>query len=123
MGDVSLGILSVGNSLFIGQASYGAVSDARSFSRTEPNQFGVTRLIRRDPKVLTKQRVIADKSLTTFLFELREDLESVVSIWSTVDDPDNELFNAYILNGIADRFVINAENPSNTTLELELREI
>lgn len=121
--DVSLGILAVGNSLYLGQAVYGAVSDVRSFSRTEPNQFGSTYLLRRNPKVLTKQRVFSDKALTTFLFELREDLESVTSVWSTVDEPDSDLFNAYILNGIADRFVINAEHPTKTTLELELREI
>lgn len=121
--DVSLGILAAGNSLYLGQAVYGATSDVRSFSRTEPNQFGNTYLLRRNPKVLTKQRVFADKSLTTFLFELREDLESVTSVWSTVDEPDSDLFNAYILNGIADRFVINADSPIKTTLELELREI
>ncbi|MES2499268.1 MAG: hypothetical protein V4570_01930 [Pseudomonadota bacterium] len=122
-GDVALGILGIGNSLFIGNASYGAVSDIRSFSSSEPNIFGVSRLVRRTPKVLTKQRVTTDKALTTFLFELREELESVPSIWSTVDDVDSDLFNAYIINGIADRFLINAENPSQTTLELELREI
>jgi hypothetical protein len=121
--DVSLGILAIGNSLYIGQAAYGATSDIRSFSRSEPNEFGITRLVRRQSKVLTRQRVIADKALTTFLFELRDDLESVPSVWSTVDEEDNDLFNAYILNGIADRFVLNAENPVWTTLELELREI
>ncbi len=123
VGNVSVGIIAPGNSLYIGQAAYGAVSDIRSFSKSEPNDFGVTRLVKRQPKVLTKQRVVADKSLTTFLFELREELESVVSVWSTVDEPESDLFNAYILNGISDRFVINAENPSKTTLELELREI
>lgn len=122
-GNVTCGIIAAGNSLFIGDASYGATSDIRSFSRSEPNEFGVTRLVRRQPKVLTKQRVVCDKALTTFLYELREEIESVVSIWSTVDDVDSEFFNAYILNGISDRFVINAENPSWTTLELELREI
>jgi hypothetical protein len=122
-GDVAVGILAAGNSLFIGQAVYGAVSDVRSFSRNEPNEFGVARIVRRTPKVLTRQRVIADKALTTFLFELREELESVPSVWSTIDDVDSEFFNAYIINGIADRFVINAEDPVKTTLELELREI
>jgi hypothetical protein len=122
-GDVSVGIIAVGNSLYIGDAVYGATSDIRSFSRSEPNEFGVTRLVRRQPKVLTRQRVIAEQSFTTFLFELRDDLESVVSVWTTVDEPESELFNAYIINGISDRFVINAENPSSTTLELELREI
>lgn len=122
-GDVGVGIFAAGNSLYIGEAVYGAVSDVRSFSRNEPNEFGVSRIVRRNPKVLTKQRVIADKALTTFLFELRESLESVPSIWSTIDDEDSDFFNAYILNGIADRFVINAENPVKTTLELELREI
>lgn len=121
--DVSIGILALGNSLYIGQAIYGAVSDVRSFSKTEPNDFGVTRLVRRTPKVVTRQTVYVDKALTTFLFELREDLESVTSVWSTIDEPDSDLFNAYILNGISDRFVINAENPSKTILELELREI
>lgn len=120
---VSVGILAVGNSLYLGQAVMGAVSDVRSFSRTEPNAFGVTRLVRRIPKVLTKQTVVTDRSLTTFLYELREELESVTSVWSTIDDPDSDLFNAYILNGIADRFVINADNPAKTYLELELREI
>lgn len=122
-GNVALGILAVGNSLYIGDAVYGATSDVRSFSRSEPNQFGVTRLVRRNPKVLTRQRVVSDKALTTFLFELREDLEATPSVWSTIDDSDSEFFNAYIINGIADRFVINAENPVQTTLELELREI
>lgn len=120
---VLLGILAVGNALFIGDAVYGATSDVRSFSRNEPNEFGVSRIVRRLPKVLTKQRVVADKSFTTFLAQLREELESVPSVWSTVDDVDSEFFDAYILNGIYDRFVINAENPSKTTLELELREI
>lgn len=122
-GNVAVGTFAVGNALYIGEAVYGAVSDVRSFSRNEPNEFGVSRIVRRTPKVLTKQRVIADKALTTFLFELRETLESVPSIWSTIDDENSELFNAYIINGIADRFVINAENPVKTTLELELREI
>ena len=121
--DVSLGILTVGNSLFIGNALWGAESDIRSFSRNEPNEFGVTRLVRRQPKVLTRQRVMANPALTTFLHELREELESVVAVWSTIDDEDSNLFNAYILNGIADRFVINASDPAFTNLQLELREI
>jgi hypothetical protein len=123
VGDVSMGVLSVGNSLFIGQAVYGALSDIRSFSRAEPNQFGVTNLVRRTPKVQTRQRVVLDKASTTFVFELREEIESVVCVWSTVDEPASDFYNAYILSGIYERFNINAENPSQTTLELELREI
>lgn len=123
VGDVSLGVLAVGTSTFIGKAVYGALSDIRSFSRTEPNDFGVTSLVRRTPKVQTRQRVVADKSMTTFLFELREELESVPSVWSTVDEQSSDFYNAYILSGIYERFVINAENPAQTTLELELREI
>ncbi len=123
VGDVALGILAPGNSLYIGEAVYGATSDIRSFTRSEPNEFGVTRLVRRQSKTLTRQRVVADKALTTFLYQLRESVEGIPNVWSTVDDPDSELFNAYIINAIFDRFVINAENPANTTLELELREI
>lgn len=123
VGDVSIGILTVGNSLFIGDAAWGADSDIRTFSRNEPNDFGITRLVRRTPKVLTRQRVMTDPALTTFLYELREELESVVSVWSTIDDVDSELFNAYILNGIADRFVINATDSAFTNVQLELREI
>lgn len=122
-GNVSMGILSVGSSLYIGDAVYGALSDIRSFSRAEPNQFGVTNLIRRTPKVQTRQRVVLDKGLTTFVFELREEIESVVCVWSTVDDESSDFYNAYILSGIYERFNINAENPAKTTLELELREI
>jgi glycosyltransferase involved in cell wall biosynthesis len=122
-GNVSLGILAIGNSLFIGDAVWGAESDIRSFSRNEPNDFGVTRLVRRTPKVLTRQRVMTNPALTTFLYELREELESVISVWSTIDDVDSELFNAYILNGIADRFVINATDNAFTNVQLELREI
>jgi hypothetical protein len=123
VGNVSMGVLAVGASVFIGKAVYGALSDIRSFSRTEPNEFGVTSLVRRTPKVQTRQRVVADKGLTTFLFELREELESVPSVWSTVDEQSSDFYNAYILSGIYERFVINAENPAQTTLELELREI
>jgi hypothetical protein len=123
VGDVSLGILAIGSSLFIGNALWGAESDIRSFSRNEPNEFGVTRLVRRQPKVVTRQRVAANPALTTFLHELREELESVVAVWSTIDDENSELFNAYILNGIADRFVINATDPVFTNVQLELREI
>lgn len=122
-GDVKLGILSVGNSLYIGEAVQGATSDIRSFSRSEPNEFGVTRLVRRQSKVLTKQRVVADKALTTFLYELRESVEGIPNVWSTVDESESDYFNAYIINAIFDRFVINAENGIQTTLELELREI
>jgi hypothetical protein len=123
VGEVSLGILAIGSSLFIGNALWGAESDIRSFSRNEPNEFGVTRLVRRQPKVVTRQRVAANPALTTFLHELREELESVVAVWSTIDDENSELFNAYILNGIADRFVINATDPVFTNVQLELREI
>lgn len=123
VGNVSMGVLAVGNSLFIGKAQYGALSDIRSFSKTEPNEFGTTTLIKRTPKVQTRQRLIADKGLTTFLFELREQVESVPCVWSTVDEESDDFYNAYILSGIFERFVINAENPVQTTLELELREI
>lgn len=122
-GDVKLGILAVGNSLFMGDAVYGAVSDVRSFSRTEANQFGVTRLVSRPPKTLTKQRVIANRALTSFLYDLREDLEGVPNVYTTVDDSESDLFDAFILNGFPERFVINAEDTSKTTLDLELREI
>lgn len=123
VGNVSMGVLAVGNSLFIGKAQYGALSDIRSFSRNEANEFGVTTLVKRTPKVQTRQRVLADKALTTFLFELREELESVPCVWATVDEQASDFYNAYVLSGIYERFVINAENPNQTTLELELREI
>ncbi len=122
-GQVKAGIISIGQSIFIGNANYGSQSDIRSFSRTEPNVFGVTKLVKRQPKLITRQRVFASPALTTFLYELREEAESSVSVWTTVDDANNELFNAFIVHGIADRFIINAENPAFTTLELEIREI
>jgi hypothetical protein len=121
-GMAGLGILAIGNSLYLGQALYGAVSDMRSYSRTDTNEFGVTSFVRRPNKLLTKQTVVAEKSLTTFLYELRQSLDGVPSVWSTLDDGDDDYFNAYVLNGVADTFKINASNPEQITLELELRE-
>jgi hypothetical protein len=122
-GDVSVGVISVGSNLFIGKAQFGAESDLRSFSRNEPNEYGTTNIVRRTPKLITRQSVESPNSMSSFLHGLREDLESVVCVWSTLDDVENPLFNTYILNGIADRFVINDNNPRITTLQLELREI
>lgn len=122
-GNVSLGILAIGNSIYIGDAVYGAESDIRSFSKNEPNDFGVTRLVKRTPKVLTRQTVMTVKSYTSMLYSLREEIESVAAVWSTLDDANDDLFNAYVLHGIADRFVINAAYPTYTQLQLELREI
>jgi hypothetical protein len=122
-GSVSVGVIAVGSSLYIGKAVYGATSDIKSYSKSEPNQFGVTRLVRRTPKVQTEQLVEVDKSYTTFLYELREALESVPAVWSTVDEIESDFFNAYIISGIYDRFKINAENPSQTTVNLALREL
>lgn len=123
VGETSVGIIALGQVNFIGHAIYGAQSDSRSFSRTEPNSFGITKLVKRPSKLITRQTVYAPKAMTTYLSELREELDATVSIWSTIDDVNDEFFNAYIVNGIADRFIINADNYSQTVVELELREI
>lgn len=121
--EVAAGIVAIGNSIYLGDAEFGAESDMRSFSKNEPNQFGVSRLVPRTPKLITKQRLQSPKGLTTMLFELREELESVPAIWSTIDDGADGFFPSFILHGIFDRFPINANNPLKTIVELELREI
>ncbi len=106
-----MGILALGISTFIGNAEFGAEVERRSFSKTEPNEFGFTRLVKRPSKKTTRQTVESPKSLTEYLYNLSEEIDGVPSIWATVDDDDDGFFPAFVLHGIADEFVINAANP------------
>lgn len=122
-GSVKCGSLVIGNSQYIGEAQHSAVSDALNFSRVERDDFGNTRLVPRRSIPKTDQTLHFDPAATKRLMSLREELNAVPAVWSGVDDPGHDYFEALFILGIYKQMSLNLANADFGVMTLELEEI
>ncbi len=123
-GSVKTGAIVLGMSQYIGAVQYGAESDVLNFS-TIARDFagGTSELIQRRNVPKTIQNIMASKSLTNNIINLRENLNAIPAVWSGLDDAANPFFNSLLILGVYKRFTINLTYPEDIVLALELEEI
>lgn len=122
-GDVTVGGLIVGTSVYLGNTQYSAESDALNFSTVERDQFGNSRLIPRRTVPKTNQTLFCEKSRVNKVIQTREDLNAVPALWSGLDDLTDGYFEALLILGYYRRFTINLEHPDVAIVSLELEEV
>jgi hypothetical protein len=119
----AVGGIVIGNSVYIGDAQYEATSDHLNFSNVERDKFGNLKLDpeRSVPKVdLT---IWFDKSLTSQILKLREQLNGRPAIWSGLDDFTLDYFEPLFIFGIHKEFSLNLKGFDYGVITLQVEEM
>ena len=122
-GTAKCGALVVGSYQYIGETQHAAESDALNFSTVDRDAFGNVTLVPRRAIPSTNQRIICDKGIVNAVRNLRTALNAVPAVWSGLDDSTDEYFDAFLILGIYRGFRINASEPTEAEISLELEEI
>lgn len=122
-GDVTVGGLILGMSVYVGNTQYSAESDALNFSVVERDDFGNSRLIPRRTVPKTNQSLFCDKTRVNRVIRVREELNAQPALWSGLDDATDGYFEALLILGYYRRFTISLEHPDVAVISLELEEV
>lgn len=122
-GDVTVGGLIFGTSVYLGNTEYSAESDALNFSVVERDAFGNSRLIPRRTVPKTSQQLNCAKPLVNRVIKAREELNAVPALWSALDDATDGYFEALLILGYYRRFTISLDHPDVAHISLELEEV
>lgn len=119
----AVGGIVVGNAVYIGDAQYEATSDHLNFSNVERDKFGnlVLDPERSVPKV--DLQVWFDKSLTSQIMKLREQLNGRPAIWSGLDDFTLDWFEPLFIFGIHKEFSLNLKGFDYGVITLQVEEM
>lgn len=122
-GDVGIGDLVLGNFTYLGKTQYGATAGSRNFTKIERGLDGSISSIQRRANLPTSDQTIwFEKSATTELLRLRDETSALPCVWSGLDDPAHDYFEAVTIKGIATRFDINLEHPDHGVLTTAFEE-
>lgn len=122
-GPAACGALVIGSDQYLGETEHGAESDALNFSVIDRDVFGNATLNPRRSIPKVNQTVIAEKAATREIFNLRASLNAVPAVWTSLDDSDDDYFEPLLILGIYRKFTINAADPTEAVISLELEEI
>lgn len=122
-GDVTVGGLILGTSVYVGDTQYNAESDALNFSVVERDTFGNSRLIPRRTVPKTNQSLFCEKARVNKVIKVREELNAVPALWSGLDDATDGFFEALLILGYYRRFTISLDHPDIAVIALELEEV
>jgi hypothetical protein len=122
-GDVSLGGLLIGRSVYLGTTQHNAENDALNFSTIERDEFGTAILIPRRTKPKSNQQVRCSKAAVNKAIALRTQLNAVPALWSGLDDADSGYFEPLLILGIYKRFTVAMDRPEEALITLELEEV
>ncbi|MYM81078.1 hypothetical protein GTP44_03770 [Duganella sp. FT50W] len=119
----AVGGIIIGNAVYIGDAQYEATSDHLNFSNVERDKFGNLSLDpeRSVPKV--DLQVWFDKSLTSQIMKLREQLNGRPAIWSGLDDFTLDWFEPLFIFGIHKEFSLNLKGFDYGVITLQVEEM
>lgn len=122
-GDVTVGGVLIGTSVFIGVTQHEAESDVENFSRIDRTDFGTAILVPRRSVPRTNQTVWCTKAEVNKVIAVRDALNAVPALWSGIDDAQSGYFEASLILGIYKRFSINMAYPNDALITLELEEV
>lgn len=122
-GDVTVGGLILGTSVYVGDTQFSAESDALNFSTVERDEFGNSLLVPRRTVPKTNQTLFCDKARVNRIIKVREDLNAVPALWSGLDDASDGYFEALLILGYYRRFTVSLDHPDVAVISLELEEV
>lgn len=122
-GNVKCGSIIVGTYTYLGDIQYGAKGDALNFSTIERDIYGNATLVPRRSVPKINATLIAPSKRVNSIRGARTALNATPALWSGLDDGSSEWFDLLLTMGVYKAFEINADNPSHTTITLEIEEI
>jgi hypothetical protein len=122
-GDVTVGGLILGTSVYLGDTQYEAQSDALNFSTVDREFDGTAVMIRRRTVPKTSQELWCEKVRVNKVIKVREELNAVPALWSGLDDAEHGYFEALLILGFYRTFTINMAHPDRAVISLELEEV
>jgi hypothetical protein len=122
-GDVTVGGLILGTSVYVGDTQYNAESDALNFSTVERDEFGNSQLIPRRTVPKTNQTLFCTKERVNRIIKVREEQNAVPALWSGLDDDTDGYFESLLILGYYRRFTVSLDHPDVAVISLELEEV
>lgn len=122
-GEVTVGGLLIGTSVYIGRTLHDAESDALNFSTIARTFAGSSLLTQRRTIPKTNQTVRCKKANINKVIAARTALNAVPALWSGLDDTDSGYFEALLILGIYKQFKINMDQPDDALVTIELEEV
>lgn len=122
-GSASIGGVVLGTSVYMGEAEATAQSGALNFSTIARDDYGNSVLTRRRSVPKINARLYSDKSLVNRLRDLRAATNAVPTLWSLLEDDDEDYFEAGLILGIYKAFEIGLDHPETVITNLELEEV
>lgn len=121
-GDVSCGMLILGQSFEIGSVKYGASAGMIDYSSKSTNQtYGVTKLERREFAKRNNYGVIIDKIATNKVFTLVTSLRGTVCAWIGSDDYAYSV--PMVTAGFVREFMLEIAYPSHSLYTIQLEDM
>lgn len=122
-GQRGVGAIIIGNAVYLGRTLASITSDHLNFSIVDRDKFGNVTLEPRRSVPKVNEQVVFDKSLTSVLLDVRDQLNGVPAVWSALDDFRSNNFEPTFILGIHKEFSLNLEPNTHGIITLELEEV
>lgn len=124
-GKPKVGSIIVGTGIYIGEAQVNAESDRNGYSTIERSTVDGSATLTVQRPAIPKQTVtvIAEKALTNKIRHLREDIDAIPVLYSTLDDSTDGYAELMQMVGIYTNFLINAPGAEDTVISLTVEGI
>ena len=122
-GIAALGSFVIGQHVYMGEVTYGAVISDLNFSRIDRNFDGSLELLQRRSVSKIRGQIYAEKSETNKLRELKQKINAIPAVFSGLDDKDADLyFDGLLMLGVYKVFDISLETPTHSVIDFEIEE-
>jgi hypothetical protein len=120
-GDVSVGGVVIGQSIYLGRALHGARPGALNFSRFERTETGAPSQLVKRPMVPRVAMQIRSKATDlAAILQAREDLDATVALYSGLDNADHPYFASLLVLGVWTRFEPELDQAEELLTDLEI---
>jgi hypothetical protein len=122
-GNVKCGAVVLGTYVYLGDVQYGARGDSINFSTVTRDAWGNATLVPRR----SVDKILCTTKVNSFgvnkIRSVRSELNAVPALYSGLDDGSSEWFDMLLTVGIYKTFEIDASDPRQATIQLEVEEI
>lgn len=122
-GTVRIGAQGIGQSVYIGEATWGVDDDILNFTQVDRDAFGNAKINPGRGVPTQVPSVVSAKGIVSQVRALRDATNGVPAVYATVEDDSDEFFDGLLLLGIWRRWKLRPVNPLQFENSLELEEV
>jgi hypothetical protein len=122
-GDVTVGALIIGQSIFLGDAETGATDSEINYSKVDRDDFGTASFVKRRSVPTTRQTLWCPAKNVPDARRARELTSGLPALWVGIEEQDNPYYSSFLILGFARTFDIQGAYATEALIDLELEEI